>query len=193
VAFDQEEIGLLGSSYFVTQFHKMGRKVDAYINLDMIGYYDDAVNSQPFPAEFKDIFRDAYAIVDQDRFRANFILNTSNERSRKLMEKFDSCAMLFVPGLKVLSLPVMDDGRFAPGAFRSSDHVNFWNAGIDAIAIGDTGGVRNTSYHSPGDVVETLNFNFICNVSKAVLCTTLYLAQFDGKKISTGNSTAKQN
>jgi hypothetical protein len=183
VGFDQEELGRLGSQYFAKNLGPDYGSIDAYINLDMIGFYSDAPGSQPFPPEMKTIFPVAYNEISKDGFRGNFILNTSNFHSESLMKKFDSCADVYVPSLKVVSISVPDNGKFAPHAFRSGDHVPFWDLGIRSIAIGDTGDVRNSNYHSPMDTLETLDYTFLTNVAQAVLATVVELASISSKSV----------
>jgi len=177
VGFDLEEEGLVGSRQFVKRLPGANANhTGLAINLDMIAYHSSQAKSQIFPGAMKGIFPDAYKTVSGDDFKGDFILNTMNEASQVNGKKFDSCAALYVPGLEVVSLVVPDDGRFAPGAFRSSDHVSFWDAGMKAISIGDTGDMRNENYHAPSDIIESIDFNFLHNVTKATVATIAAMA-----------------
>lgn len=177
VGFDMEEQGLLGSREFVSRLHRQNLdKAGLAINLDMIGFHSTEPKSQIFPGALKDIFPDAYKTVSGDGFRGDFILNLMNEATHPAGRKFDSIAAIYVPDLKIVSLTVQDDGRFAPEAFRSSDHASFWDAGIKAISLGDTGDMRNFNYHSSGDVIESIDFDFINKVVKATAATIASLA-----------------
>lgn len=187
IAFDQEEYGMLGSSYFVEQYQKNQKKVLAYINLDMIGFYNAEKNSQPFPQEMKSIFPIAYEKVSKNEFRGDFILSTSNESSVNLMKSFEANAKQFSKQLKVVSIAVPDDGKFAPDEFRSSDHVAFWDANISAINIGDTGDLRNRNYHGPKDTISTLNFDFMNSITKALVATISDLAKIKHAGVAYGN------
>ena len=61
-------------------------------------------------------------------------------------------------------LPILLD------TFRS-DHVPFWLAGIPAIMLTDTANFRNPHYHAPTDTVDTLNYRFMANVTRALVAT----------------------
>jgi hypothetical protein len=177
VGFDMEEEGLLGSKEFVSRLHHdKADQAGLTINLDMIGYHSTEPKSQAFPGALKEVFPDAYKLVSGDDFRGDFILNLMNEATHTTGRSFDSIAAIYVPDLKVVSLTVQDNGRFAPEAFRSSDHASFWDANMKAISLGDTGDMRNFNYHSSGDVIESIDFNFIKQVVKATAATIATLA-----------------
>jgi Peptidase family M28 len=177
VGFDMEEQGLLGSREFVSRLRQNNTdQAGLTINLDMIGYHSTEPRSQVFPGALKEIFPDAYKVVSGDDFRGDFILNLMNEASHTTGRRFDSIAAIYVPDLKIVSLTVQDNGRFAPEAFRSSDHASFWDADMKAISLGDTGDMRNFNYHSSGDVIESIDFNFINRVVKATAATIAALA-----------------
>lgn len=172
IAFDMEEEGLQGSREFVTQLDSIkASRIQLVINLDMIGYYSHEPKTQVFPSALKGLFPEAYEVVSNDQFRGNFILNTMNENSANAGSLFDSCVHLYVPGLKVVSLVVPEDGKFAPDAFRASDHTSFWDANMKAVSIGDTGDLRNYNYHSATDTVEEVDLPFMANVVKALTAT----------------------
>lgn len=177
VAFDQEESGMLGSEYFVNKLGIDVKNVHTYINLDMIGYYDESKNSQIFPSELKTVFPQAYKKVKENDFRGNFILNTSNKNSQNLMNVFDSNALKFSDSLNVVSILVPNDGKFASDEFRASDHVAFWDADIPSITLGDTGNFRNKNYHSLRDTLGSVNLNFLKFVTKAVISTLVDIAE----------------
>lgn len=189
VGFDLEEIDLQGSKKFVSGL-RPGQLI-GMMNLDMIGFYSTESNSQVFPGALKGIFPDAYRQVSENNFKGDFILNTSNESSAAIARQFDSCAKAYVPGLHVVSLVVPDDGRFAPQAFRSSDHVPFWDAGLNAISIGDTGDTRNVNYHSKEDILATVNINFMRQVVKAVVATVATAAGITHATVSEINIAAQ--
>lgn len=172
VSFDLEEIDFNGSVAYLREGGvSEAEKVQGMINLDMIGYYSDQPGSQPFPPELKGLFPDAYAQVENDGFKGNFILNTANESSAALSRVFNQQAKQYVPDLNVVSLVVPQDGKFAPGAFRASDHVTFWDMKYPALSIGDTGGVRNPYYHTPEDAYQTINYDFVLHVVQATIAT----------------------
>lgn len=185
--FDLEETGLMGSKAFIASMK--GRRIQGAINFDMISFCGRDENSQVFPKELKGFFPVAYKQVSGNSFRGDFILNAMNEPSAAMGTMFDSCANTYVPSLKVVSLLLEDDGKFAGETFRSSDHASFWNAGLPALSIGDTGDARNYSYHSPDDTVDQIDFNFLQNVVKATVATLATLGgMIHGHSVTTSIS-----
>ena len=176
VAFDLEEQGLLGSQKFVDEYSdSLNSNIEWAINLDMIGFYSDEPNSQVFPGALKTLFPAAYEYVSNNDFKGNFILGFCNEYSVELTTTFKNSAQ-YVDDLNIVTLDVPDDGNFAPGSFRSSDHVSFWDSDIKAISIGDTANARNFNYHSNGDIRATVNTRFTLKVVKATIATVVNLA-----------------
>jgi hypothetical protein len=190
VGFDMEEQGLLGSKQFVSRLRDNNTdQAGLAINLDMIGYHSNEPKSQVFPGALKEVFPDAYKLVSGDDFRGDFILNLMNEASHTTGRRFDSIAAIYVPDLQVVSLTVPDNGKFAPDAFRSSDHASFWDADMQAISLGDTGDMRNFNYHSSGDVIESIDFDFIKRVVKATAATIASLADITHSTSAESNIT----
>jgi Peptidase family M28 len=174
VGFDQEEQGLLGSQHYIAS-HPDKTHIDFMINFDMIGYYDDKAGSQQFPADLEELFPVAYKKVSDNNFKGDFILSVGNEHSAELVKRFEQSGAENASGLSVVSLVVPDDGRFAPDYFRASDFVSFWDAGVKALSIGDTGNVRNVNYHKPTDIYATVNIAMVYNVVKATVATIAHL------------------
>ncbi|OWY23500.1 T9SS C-terminal target domain-containing protein [Sphingobacteriales bacterium UPWRP_1] len=177
IGFDLEELGLLGSNAFI---NSPGGK-DAFetiagvLNFEMIGYYSEAPNSQSTPVGFNILFPDAYAELTANQFRGDFLINVANTTSAPLRNAFDSCAALYVPALKVTTLTVPGNGEIATD-LRRSDHAKFWDAGMQALMLTDGANFRNIHYHTPTDVLDILDFNFMANNVKAAVATAAHLA-----------------
>jgi len=175
IAFDMEESNLAGSKAFVSQGILPDEVIAGVINMDMIGYFSNAPNSQTLPAGFELLFPDLYAqLVDND-FRGNFIISTADANSNPLLILFNAMAARYVPSLLVgsVSLPegiVIDDAR-------RSDHASFWDAGYKALHLSDGAETRNPNYHSNTDVASTLNYAFMSEVAKAATATLLSLTK----------------
>lgn len=60
-----------------------------------------------------------------------------------------------------------------------SDHAPFWRAGIPAIFLTDTANFRYPFYHSPGDTIDKLDFDFMTKIAKGIIATNLELAPAD--------------
>ncbi|MEX0967711.1 MAG: M20/M25/M40 family metallo-hydrolase [Bacteroidia bacterium] len=176
IAFDLEEEGLIGSDKYVESGGILpGENIFGVLNFEMIGYKNERPNSQSVPAGFNVLFPDAYAELQADNFRGNFIASIANSNSRSLNDSFRTNAQKFVPQLKVIDLVLPGDGSIAPD-FRRSDHASFWDAGYKAIMITDGGNFRNPNYHSATDVIDSLDFTFMTNVVKATVATAAALA-----------------
>lgn len=176
IGFDLEETGTIGSSRYVSESIPPYEQIEGVFNFDMIGYYSDEPGSQTFPAGFNILFPEVYDSVAAQDFRGNFITNVANVNSNSIRSQFDSCAKLYVPELRVISLAVAGNGEIAPD-LRRSDHSRFWDAGYKALMLLDGGNFRNPNYHSPRDTIGTLNFSFMSNVVKATVGTVSKLAE----------------
>ncbi|OWY25366.1 T9SS C-terminal target domain-containing protein [Sphingobacteriales bacterium UPWRP_1] len=177
IGFDLEELGLLGSNAFI---NSPGGKdafetISGVLNFEMIGYYSEVPNSQSTPIGFNLLFPDAYAELTANQFRGDFLINVANAASAPLRNAFDSCAALYVPALKVTSLTVPGNGEIATD-LRRSDHAKFWDAGMQALMLTDGANFRNIHYHTPTDVLDILDFNFMSNNVKATVATAAHLA-----------------
>jgi Peptidase family M28 len=60
--------------------------------------------------------------------------------------------------------------------FARSDHQSFWRAGVPAIMVTDTADFRNSRYHGPEDVPETLDYERIADVTVATALTVATVA-----------------
>lgn len=174
ISFDLEEAGLVGSRAFVRNGIQPFEDIAGVINADMIGYYSNQPNSQTVPAGFDLIFPALYARLVADSFRANFIISSANDSSVGLLTLFESMAAQYVPDLLVGSIQVPGNGEFIPDS-RRSDHAAFWDSGYVALHVSDGAETRNPNYHGPNDVGNTINYNFMGNVTKAITATLLNL------------------
>ena len=176
IAFDMEELGLVGSNRYVNNAVLPAEQIKGVLNFEMIGYYSQRNNSQIFPAGFGLLFPAAEAAVAADTFKGNFITNVANINSSPLRQKFDQCAATYVPGLRVISLEAPGNSEIAPD-LRRSDHASFWDKGYQALMLTDGANFRNLNYHTANDVSDSLNFTFIRRVVMATLATAAELAE----------------
>lgn len=185
IGFSMEEQGCKGSIQYVSNGLLPDETVDGVLNFEMIGYYSDRSNSQEFPAGFNLLFPAAYATVSADTFKGNFITNVANTASSPLKQKFNQCAAVYVPALKVVSIEAPGNAEIAQD-LRRSDHAPFWDGGMKALMLTDGAEYRNNNYHTASDVSDSLNFAFIQNVVKATVGTLAELAE----PIHAGRGTA---
>ncbi len=174
IGFDFEETGLDGSMYYVEHLSDT-ETIEGVLNLEMIGYYSDAPNSQDFPPGFELLFPEAAAALQSDANRGNFLTNVGPSFGAALYEAFNSAASDYVPELRVIGLEVTNP-LLAPDLLRS-DHGSFWEANIPALMLTDGANFRNPHYHEPSDTVGTINFTFMANSVKAAIATAATLAE----------------
>ncbi len=157
--FTLEEYGFVGSEYFLKQSLLRQEKIQGMISLEMLGYRDKTPGSQQYPP-----------YVDPTKYpdRGDFIAIVGNEPSAGLTMTIQKNMQSTSPSLPVEHLVVPGSGaNFAE--VRLSDHSPFWDHGIPAVMITDTAFFRNPHYHQPTDSLETLDIEFIHDVTLGVL------------------------
>jgi len=175
IGFDAEESGLIGSQRYVQNGILPYEDIQGVLNFEMIGFYSDEPNSQELPAGFDLLFPATSQAVIDDEYRGNFIFVCGNTNSNSLIGAYLDASSEYVPSLKVLSAEVPGTGTLTPD-LRRSDHARFWDAGKKALMLTDGADFRNYNYHTPGDTIGTLNFEFMANVVKATIATAAELA-----------------
>lgn len=173
--FDLEEAGLVGSRRWVDFGIPAWEDVGGLLNMEMIGYYDNAINTQSLPVGFNILFPSAFNQVMADSSRGNFLTNVANVASDSLRLAFDACAAAYVPDLRVISLAAPGNSTVAPD-LRRSDHAPFWDGGYRALMLTDAADLRNPYYHTPADSVGVLDMGFYVQNVKAVIATLAKLA-----------------
>lgn len=153
--FTLEECGFIGSTQFAQRARQAGDRIEGMIALEMLGYRTHAPGSQTYPA-----------YVDPARFpdKGDFIAVVGNEPSMNLTTAMAESIRQTVPQLPVelLILPGRGD-QFEE--IRLSDHSPFWENGFRAVMITDTAFFRNPNYHQSTDTLETLDIEFIRDIS----------------------------
>lgn len=157
VAFDLEENGMLGGREHALRTRAEGVDLRGMISLEMLGYCDHTPGSQSLPRTLIGLYPDT----------ANFIAIIGNQVSGPLIEGFRQ-GMVTVEGLPVETLQVPQNGEMLQ-AVRLSDHSPFWDEGFAALMITDTSFMRNPHYHQASDTIDTLDFDFLHQVTEASL------------------------
>lgn len=157
VAFDLEEHMMLGGAEHVRRTRDANIELEGMVSLEMIGYCDNAHNSQKLPRSLVGKYPDT----------GNFIAVIGNQNSGGLIERYAK-GMQRVPQLPVETLQVPSNGDYLQ-ATRLSDHSPFWDAGYPALMITDTSFLRNPHYHLPSDTPETLDVEFLTRVTQGSL------------------------
>ncbi len=155
VAYCLEEPPFFGSDLMGSYIHAKSiydEKVDVIgmICFEMIGYFSDTPNSQPFPSpELAKLYPHV----------ANFIIVVGIEQfadfNRKVHQLMSTDAGIDV---QIINFPSED------GLASLSDQRSYWKFGYKALMINDTAFVRNPNYHQKSDTIDTLDFKKMTDV-----------------------------
>ena len=156
VAFDLEEYGLVGSTFYAQHLKENQQNLRLMLSLEMLGYCDSAPNSQNYPNILKPFYSD----------RANFIALVGNlasfpdliSLSRQMKKQGTPCEVL----------PDPSSGKLVP-ITGFSDHRPFWEQKYRAIMVTDTAMLRNPHYHKSSDTIDTLDLDFLTNVCQSLI------------------------
>ena len=107
IGFDLEEgTGHAGSLHYVLNAIPSYESIIGVLNNEMIGFFSNDSGSQILPTGFCTLFPALCDSIAADNYRGNFIFNVANDSSNSLRTLYDSCARVYVPNLRVLSLAV---------------------------------------------------------------------------------------
>lgn len=167
--------GVNGSSHYVEDLvANDAHAVKGVINLEACGYTSKSPHSQTFPEGLDTRHFPSYKIDDPTI--GDFIAVVSDGNSSDLGNSFlQSCeeSDIDLPCILIgVPLHFEQIRERLPDLLRS-DHAPFWKAHIPALMITDTANFRNPYYHTPGDTITTLDFDFILKVAKAAFLTAL--------------------
>lgn len=170
VAFDMEETqpegaGLIGSGAFVRDQAPTAGYQGVY-NLETVGY-TSCPGTQGFPSGFQYLFPGVYRHVEERRFSGDSVAVVAESRSTTLSQRLVTAAR-FAPGLDMIPVEIPAGLPIPSDVFRS-DHASFWAAGIPAVMITDTANFRNPHYHTARDTADTLDYAFLCAVTRTLL------------------------
>jgi len=161
VAFNAEEDGLLGSQDFVKNgLSRLPVALQMVHVLEMCGYrsFERGSQSSPLPAGLLGL--------DTGTFIAMLGRGASKRAVSAALSSKEAPALHRV-GLCTASIM----SRMVPDLDRS-DHSPFWNAGLPAVLWTDTGNFRNPNYHQPTDTPDSLDYQFMSDVT-TLLCRLL--------------------
>ena len=158
VAYTLEEPPFFRTDYMGSAIHAKSMEgikdqILGMVSLEMIAYFKDNKKSQDYPIGILKLvyggIGDYITLVRKSQagsFVKRFIKKFKKERKVKA-KKFSAPR----------SLPGID----------FSDHLNYWNVGIDALMITDTAFYRNKNYHKITDTMETLDIDRMAKVIDA--------------------------
>ena len=140
----------MGSYVNARSLNKNNVDVIGMICYDMIGYFSDKPNSQPYPTN---------ELAKLYPSKANFIILVGIKEYGSFNVKFyENMCFKSKIDVQMINFP---DGRDLAGL---SDHSNYWKFGYNAIMINDTAFIRNPNYHMETDTIETLDFDKMSEV-----------------------------
>ena len=165
VAYTLEEPPLFASQGMGSVIHAESVKdenVELMISLEMIGYFNDAPESQAYPVgALSWLYPDTghfITVVDE-------LFSTAGPQLKKtfnqqgLIEAYSINAPVAIPGIDF------------------SDHRSYWAHGMPAIMVTDSAFYRNHNYHEPSDTYDTLDYQRMSYVVNGVLAHIKRLAQ----------------
>jgi len=170
VAFDYEEVGLLGSRAYV----RARPDPPPAVILETICYTDPRPGSQKLPPGFGLLYPGQYARMRRQQFAGTFSLVLYRAVSRRLAESYGQCLAAASGAENVVllrdprELPLVGPRLGELGRqFGRSDHQPFWEAGRPAVMVTDTANFRNPHYHQPSDLPDTLDYRRLAEVIEA--------------------------
>jgi Zn-dependent M28 family amino/carboxypeptidase len=169
VLFNREEDGLLGSRDFVEHLpsHPAWVVAEAHV-FEMVGFCTRTPGSQRLPPGLP-------GIAGPDV--GDFLALLANRDSNALAESLLGLAATYVPQSPVLALKIyLGLERYFSHLLRS-DHAPFWQAGIPSIMWTDTSEFRNPHYHCASDTPDTLDYDFLAQVTRLALARALSFAR----------------
>jgi Zn-dependent M28 family amino/carboxypeptidase len=155
VAFSTEEPPYfggkeMGSAVHARSLREAGVDVEAMISLEMIGYY---AKKQPNNGILLQIL---YPLT------GDFVVVVGRWMDRSLAREIKKSFR------GASDLPTYSySGPISIGADRS-DNRNFWSEGYPAVMVTDTADLRNSHYHTLGDIAETLDYGRMAGVVDGV-------------------------
>ncbi|MCA9303529.1 MAG: M20/M25/M40 family metallo-hydrolase [Phycisphaerales bacterium] len=164
VAFTNEENsnsrgGQMGSFAHATNARLRGDQITAMVSLEMLGYYNDAPDSQRYPF---DPSLGAQLGMELST-TGDFIGVVGRTGDAPLIQQIAG-AMSSVGTIPVVGAPLP---AVLPAIWRS-DHGSFWIAGYPGVMVTDTSEYRNANYHRPSDLIGTLDFDRMAGVADAM-------------------------
>jgi Zn-dependent M28 family amino/carboxypeptidase len=167
VAFNREEEHLLGSSDFVASYLPQAPfRVRCIHVLEMVGYASRAAGSQRVPTGLPIQLSDT----------GDFLGLLADAASGDQLDLAACQARTHVPDLAAIGLEVEQGFERVFPVLARSDHVPFWVAGIPALMWTDTAEFRNPHYHRSTDTPDTLNYEFLRDVTQTLTATVIAVA-----------------
>ncbi len=144
----------MGSFRHARELQRQGREVRLMLSLEMIGFFRDTQDSQQFPMA-------GIGLLYPDK--GNFIAVVGAFRDFGVMRRVKG---LF-KGASDLPVETINAPASVPG-IDFSDHASYWRFKMPAVMVTDTAFMRNPNYHAAGDTADTLDYQRMAKVVRAV-------------------------
>jgi Zn-dependent M28 family amino/carboxypeptidase len=166
VAFDREEMGLVGSAAYCKALRRAGTEVRGMMSLEMLGFTADAQTMVPG--------------VSVTSTKGDFLAVVADPRSRHLLRAFQVARPPLPrewsePATLPIECVTVEEGTEAGALARLSDHGSFWSMKWPALLVTDTAFLRNPHYHMPSDTPATLDYGFVKRSAQKVTEALLQL------------------
>ena len=160
IAFNCEEFGIAGSQDIVENYIPKKNKLKYVHVLEMVGYRSFAPNSQKNPLQ---------GIIETPTV-GDFIGVVGNNESfiKKIIDKANEVSIPVVSLALPKNINCNQINLFSPHLLRS-DHIGFWESNIPAVMWTDTAEFRNKNYHQKTDTPDTLDYEFMAEVTKLIV------------------------
>lgn len=147
----------VGSARFAERARREGRRYCGALILEMVGYTDPRPRSQSVP----------FFVFKRVPRTGTFLAAVGDGQSRSLLRRFAGAARHAAPELPIVTYRTFLRGYIMP-LTRLSDNASFWDRGYPALMLTDTAFLRNPHYHRRTDRADTLDYEFMANVVRAV-------------------------
>lgn len=154
-AFTLEEYGFIGSGQMARRLKEADENISGMISLEMLGYRTREPGSQMYPP---------YVPADQYPDTGDFIAVVGNQPSEALTDRLADALKQTTPALGVERLVLPGRGDMFVEV-RLSDHCVFWEQDFKAVMLTDTAFFRNPHYHQSTDTLDTLDIDFIRDIT----------------------------
>lgn len=169
------QTGVVGSTAWMRDAKKRGITLQGVICMDTVGYRNIEAEKQVMPPGINPEMIKSYG-TQKELSVGDFLFVLGDRNSASLTRKF-----LTQCELDSIRLPyACIQGNFGfeqiaktmPDILRS-DHAPFWRENIPGIFLSDGANFRYPFYHTQADTIDKVDFDFLVQISKAIIYTAL--------------------
>ncbi|MHA1979423.1 MAG: M28 family peptidase [Candidatus Hodarchaeales archaeon] len=162
---------LIGSHAWVTNMLENNLAIKGVINLEMVGFSSPKPQSQTWLPGMDQLILEEHK-VNRETNQGNFLAIVSNKESAAFAQSITHAWFETPIDLPFIHVHAPFDIETIFQSMKDlllSDHTSFWKYGIPAVMLTDTAYLRNPYYHTEGDSLTTLDFQFMKKVCEAVV------------------------